>query len=91
MASPKQPLKTNLFAWLNMKNMFDSVYPCPCRWLNDPQKACGCAPTVTKYQKQISGLLLDRIDIHIEAPHVDSEKLSGNRMGKTSESMRKCV
>ena len=43
---------------------------------------------VTKYQKQISGPLLDRIDIHIEDPRVDYEKLSGDRMGETSESIR---
>jgi len=66
--------------------------PCPCGGLNDPQKACGCAPAVvTKYQKRISGPLLDRIDIHIEVPRVDYEKLSGDRMGETSESIRKRV
>jgi magnesium chelatase family protein len=43
---------------------------------------------VTKYQKRISGPLLDRIDIHIEVPRVDYEKLSGNRVGETSESIR---
>ena len=37
---------------------------------------------VTKYQKRISGPLLDRIDIHIEVPRVDYEKLSGNRVGR---------
>jgi magnesium chelatase family protein len=66
--------------------------PCPCGWLNDPQKACGCVPAiVTKYQKRISGSLLDRIDIHIEVPRVDYEKLSGDRVGETSESIRKRV
>jgi magnesium chelatase family protein len=44
---------------------------------------------VTKYQKRISGPLLDRIDIHIEVPRVDYEKLSGDRMGETSELIRK--
>ena len=32
--------------------------------------------------------MLDRIDIHIEVPRVDYEKLSGDRMGETSESIR---
>jgi magnesium chelatase family protein len=32
--------------------------------------------------------LLDRIDIHIEVPRVDYEKLSGDRVGETSESIR---
>jgi magnesium chelatase family protein len=43
---------------------------------------------VTKYQKRISGPLLDRIDIHIEVPRVDYEKLSGDRTGESSESIR---
>jgi len=46
---------------------------------------------VTKYQKRISGPLLDRIDIHIEVPRVDYEKLSGDRFGETSETIRKRV
>ena len=56
------------------------------------KKACGCAPAVvTKYQKRISGLLLDRIDIYIEVPRVDYDKLSGDQMGETNESIRKRV
>jgi len=46
---------------------------------------------VTKYQKRISGPMLDRIDIHIEVPRVDYEKLSGDRLGETSETIRKRV
>jgi magnesium chelatase family protein len=45
----------------------------------------------TKYQKRISGPLLDRIDIHIEVPRVDYEKLSGDRLGESSEVIRKRV
>jgi magnesium chelatase family protein len=78
-----------LHAFSSTKNLSDFVYPCPCGWLNDPQKACGCAPAVaTKYQKRISGPLLDRIDIHIEVPRVDYEKLSGDRVGESSETIR---
>jgi magnesium chelatase family protein len=43
---------------------------------------------VTKYQKRISGPLLDRIDIHIEVPRVDYEKLSGDRVGEPSKCIR---
>jgi len=69
--------------------MFDCVYPYPCGWLNDAQKACGCASAVvTKYRKRISGPILDRIDIHIEVPRVDYETLSGDRVGETSKSIR---
>jgi magnesium chelatase subunit ChlI-like protein len=74
------------------KNTSDCVHPCLCGNFGDPQKAYACAPAVvTKYQKRISGPLLDRIDIHIEVPRVDYEKLSGNRIGGTSETIRKRV
>jgi magnesium chelatase family protein len=43
---------------------------------------------VTKYQKRISGPMLDRIDIHIEVPRVDHEKLSRNRLGETSKTLQ---
>jgi len=79
------------FGWVSVANfqLIAVMNPCPCGWLNDPQKACGCAPAVvTKYQKRISGLLLDRIDVHIEVPRVDYEKLSGDRMGETIEAFR---
>jgi magnesium chelatase family protein len=69
-----------------------AMNPCPCGWYGDPQKPCTCAPAVvTKYQKRISGPLLDRIDIHIEVPRVDYEKLSGQRMGEPSDAIRKRV
>lgn len=72
-----------------MKNMSDCVYPCPCGFYGDTQKPCTCAHAlVTKYQKRISGPLLDRIDIHIEVPRVDYEKLSGDRIGEPSECIR---
>jgi magnesium chelatase family protein len=65
------------------------VYPCPCGFHGDSQKPCTCAHApVTKYQKRISGPLLDRIDIHIEVPRVDYEKLSGDRVGEPSECIR---
>jgi len=63
--------------------------PCPCGYYGDSLKPCTCAPAlVTKYQKRISGPLLDRINIHIEVPRVDYEKLSSDRMGETSEAIR---
>ncbi len=46
---------------------------------------------VTKYQKRISGPLLDRIDIHIEVPAVDYEKLNERRLGETSAGIRQRV
>lgn len=66
-----------------------AMNPCPCGYYGDSQKPCTCAhSTVTKYQKRISGPLLDRIDIHIEVPRVDYDKLSSDRLGETSAAIR---
>jgi magnesium chelatase family protein len=74
---------------MSKKNMSDCVYPCPCGYFGDSIKPCTCAPAlVTKYQKRISGPLLDRMDIHIEVPRVDYEKLSGDRVGESSDAIR---
>ncbi len=66
--------------------------PYPCGFYCDSQKACTCGPsTVTKYQKRISGPLLDRTDIDIEVPRVDYKKLSSTQVGETSASIRQRV
>ena len=65
------------------------MYPCPCGYYGDPERECTCSlQTVTRYQKRISGPMLDRIDIHIEVPRVDFEKLSDSRRGESSETIR---
>ena len=69
--------------------MVDGEYPCPCGYFGDSQKPCTCSPsTVTKYQKRISGPMLARIDIHIEVPRVNYEKLSSDRLGEPSDAIR---
>ena len=65
------------------------MYLCPCGYYGDAVKACTCASsTVTKYQKRISGPLLDRIDIHLEVPRVDYQKLSSDRLGESSKNIQ---
>ena len=77
------------FILLVEKNHPGYLHPCPCGYYGDSQKPCTCAPTVvTKYQQRISGPLLDRIDIRIEVPRVDYEKLSSDRVGESSECIR---
>lgn len=50
--------------------------PCPCGFFGDSTKVCTCsASQVLRYQKKLSGPLLDRIDIHIDVPAVKAEKL----------------
>jgi magnesium chelatase family protein len=62
-----------------------AMNPCPCGFYGDPTKECTCSPSmVTRYQKRISGPLLDRIDIHVEVPRVPYEKLTAERTGEPS-------
>jgi magnesium chelatase family protein len=66
--------------------------PCPCGYFSDPVKECTCSnSTITRYQKRISGPMLDRIDIHIEVPRVDYEKLSDERLGEPSADVQALV
>ncbi len=66
--------------------------PCPCGHYNDPQKECTCFPSqIAKYQRKLSGPLLDRIDIHIEVPRVESDILLDERVAETSEKIRERI
>jgi len=66
-----------------------AMNPCPCGYFGDPRRDCSCSSaTVTRYQKRISGPLLDRIDIHVEVPRVEFEKLTDDRLGESSEAIR---
>lgn len=63
--------------------------PCPCGYLNDSQKQCVCTPTqIIRYQKRVSGPLLDRIDLHAEVGRVKYEKLSDEKVAEESSKIR---
>lgn len=69
-----------------------AMNPCPCGYLNDPVHPCTCTPTqILKYQKKISGPLLDRIDLHVEVPRLSFEELTANDSGETSDTVRRRV
>jgi magnesium chelatase family protein len=64
--------------------------PCPCGYFGDNLHTCACPPTsIIRYQKKISGPLLDRIDIHLDVPAVQVEKLAGaSQTNENSASIR---
>ena len=65
------------------------LYGCPCGYYGDSERACTCAPSVVaRYTKKVSGPLLDRIDIHVDVPRVNYEKLSGERLSEASAPIR---
>ncbi|MBV9228845.1 MAG: YifB family Mg chelatase-like AAA ATPase [Chloroflexi bacterium] len=66
-----------------------AMNPCPCGFYMDPIKECSCSATaIARYQKRISGPLLDRIDIHVEVPRIDYEKLADKRQVENSAIIR---
>jgi len=66
-----------------------AMNPCPCGYYGDPLKPCTCAPSmVSRYQKRISGPLLDRIDMFVEVPRVEYEKLVADTSGEGSVTVR---
>ncbi len=69
--------------------------PCPCGYLGDPKKECKCTPRmIMKYQAKLSGPLMDRIDLHINVPAVDVDKLinKSRQLGsQTSRQIREQV
>jgi len=61
--------------------------PCPCGFLGDNKKECRCTIfQILKYQKKLSGPIMDRIDLHINVGAVDIDKLMvGNNLKNQSE------
>ena len=69
-----------------------AMNPCPCGYYGDLFRSCTCSSTaVAKYQKRISGPLLDRIDLHIEVPRLSEEELLQARPGEPSAAIRERV
>ncbi len=72
--------------------MVAAMNPCPCGYLNDSLKECFCAPyQILKYKRKLSGPLLDRIDLHIEAPRLKYEEMTKEAGGEASAAVRKRV
>ena len=66
--------------------------PCPCGFYGDPAHACNCTPNQIKhYQSKLSGPLLDRIDMHVDVPRVEFDKLMGQGEGESSVAIRRRV
>ncbi len=65
------------------------THGCPCGFAGDPARECRCGTAaIARYQKRISGPLLDRIDIHLEVPRVAYEQLADRRAGEPSAAVR---
>jgi len=62
--------------------------PCPCGFLGDVKRACKCSPRqVMRYQAKLSGPLMDRIDLHINVPMVEVDKLMASTVRRPEKSV----
>ena len=69
--------------------LLGAMNPCPCGFHGDHLRACTCSDgMVSRYRKKLSGPLLDRIDIHVEVPRVEYEKLASDRRAEASAAIR---
>lgn len=66
-----------------------AMNPCPCGYYGHPKRECRCPQgAIERYRQRVSGPLLDRIDIHVEAPPVDYDKLTSSAPEETSATIR---
>ena len=74
---------------MRLKTINCNPHACPCGYYGDPFKECTCSSsTVSRYQKRISGPFIDRVDIFVEVPRIDYEKLADDRLGEKSDKVQ---
>lgn len=94
----RQPLEDGIITVSRVQNTLEfparftlvaAMNPCPCGNSTDPEKPCSCNPAqIIRYQRKISGPILDRIDLHVEVPRVKFEKLADNSEAESSSSIQ---
>jgi len=97
----RQPLEDGSVTIARSKNvvtyparfmMIAAQNPCPCGYYGDPSGRCTCSPNdIRRYNKKISGPILDRIDIFIEIPKLEYEDYVSNIKEESSNDIRKRV
>jgi magnesium chelatase family protein len=69
-----------------------AMNPCPCGHLGDRKRQCRCTPAqIQRYRAKVSGPLLDRIDLHIEAPALTLAEIRSPQTGEPSAPIRQRV
>jgi magnesium chelatase family protein len=66
--------------------------PCPCGYAGDPRRVCRCSGSqIERYQRRISGPLLDRIDLYVDVPRLTRDELRSGGPSEPSEAIRERV
>ncbi|MBI3627420.1 MAG: YifB family Mg chelatase-like AAA ATPase [Candidatus Sungbacteria bacterium] len=69
-----------------------AMNPCPCGNLGNTKIHCICSPgEIHKYQRKVSGPLMDRIDLHVHVPNLPFETLENQPPGESSLDVRERI
>lgn len=72
--------------------LIGAMNPCPCGYYGHPTRPCTCSLTkVSIYLNKISGPLLDRMDLQVEVPPVEYDRMADARPSESSAEIRKRV
>ncbi len=99
--SLRQPMEEGKITILRAKNnmtmpanftLVAAANPCPCGYFRDAERQCSCTPSqVAMYRRKLSGPLMDRIDLFIDVPRIQYEKLASRESGETAEPIKERV
>ena len=69
-----------------------AMNPCPCGYYGDSRRACSCPEAaVSRYQRRVSGPLLDRFDLFVDVPRVEYGDLTRAPAGEPGAAVRERV
>jgi len=97
--SLRQPLEDRVISVARAKSsvifpasfiLVAAMNPCPCGWRGSRIKECSCSQSqIQKYQRKVSGPIIDRIDIWLDVPQIKHDELSDSKpSGESSEKIR---
>lgn len=99
--SLRQPLEDKVISVARAKSsvtfpanfiLIAAMNPCPCGYKGHKERECICSSaTLARYERKISGPIIDRIDVWLNVPQVSPEKLSQLEDGESSASVRERV
>ncbi|MBT4349371.1 YifB family Mg chelatase-like AAA ATPase [bacterium] len=95
--SLRQPLEDKVITVSRVRGSLDfpanfillaAANPCPCGFLTDQDRKCKCSVSeIERYQKRISGPLLDRIDLHLQVDKVKTQELGEDIIAESSKNI----
>lgn len=66
--------------------LIGATNPCPCGYVGDRLKQCSCPPrSIDRYRRRLSGPLLDRFDLVVRVPRVESQEMASDAGESSSE------